>query len=212
MKKIIKGLLFSSTVVAIGVPTVVAIELNSKEAKAWTVDTSNISTNKYAYKRVNGLELFVANEGTVKVSHNWFVPDKAHWDGKSWSNVVKDKKPYQIPYIAMTTNYWIDYWGINGATFSGGISAGTSGVNASLGSSVSISKSDKSYQETLTTTSSERIKNEYNVSARFSSWIDGSVNVRTLFKLNNSYYVSVDTEVSSINKNIYNSFGGSYFD
>ncbi|QDY88590.1 hypothetical protein [Mycoplasma anserisalpingitidis] len=212
MKKIIKGLLFSSTVVAIGAPTVVAIELNSKEAKAWTVDTSNISTNKYAYKRVNGLDLFVANEGTVKVSHNWFVPDKAHWDGKSWSNVVKDKKPYQIPYIAMTTNYWIDYWGINGATFSGGISAGTSGVNASLGGSVSISKSDKSYQETLTTTSSERIKNEYNVSARFSSWIDGSVNVRTLFKLNNSYYVSVDTEVSSINKNIYNSFEGSHFD
>lgn len=212
MKKILKGLLFSSTVVAIGAPTVVAIELNSKEAKAWTVDTSNISTNKYAYKRVNGLDLFVANEGTVKVSHNWFVPDKAHWDGKSWSNVVKDKKPYQIPYIAMTTNYWIDYWGINGATFSGGISAGTSGVNASLGGSVSISKSDKSYQETLTTTSSERIKNEYNVSARFSSWIDGSVNVRTLFKLNNSYYVSVDTEVSSINKNIYNSFEGSHFD
>lgn len=212
MKKIIKGLLFSSTVVAIGAPTVVAIELNSKEAKAWTVDTSNISTNKYGYKRVNGLDLFVANEGTVKVSHNWFVPDKAHWDGKSWSNVVKDKKPYQIPYIAMTTNYWIDYWGINGATFSGGISAGTSGVNASLGGSVSISKSDKSYQETLTTTSSERIKNEYNVSARFSSWIDGSVNVRTLFKLNNSYYVSVDTEVSSINKNIYNSFEGSHFD
>lgn len=212
MKKIIKGLLFSSTVVAIGAPTVVAIELNSKEAKAWTVDTSNISTNKYAYKRVNGLDLFVANEGTVKVSHNWFVPDKAHWDGKSWSNVVKDKKPYQIPYIAMTTNYWIDYWGINGATFSGGISAGTSGVNASLGGSVSISKSDKSYQETLTTTSSERIKNEYNVSARFSSWIDGSVNVKTLFKLNNSYYVSVDTEVSSINKNIYNSFEGSHFD
>lgn len=212
MKKIIKGLLFSSTVVAIGVPTVVAIGLNSKQAKAWTVDTSNISTNKYAYKRVNGLDLFVANEGTVEVSHNWFVPDKAYWDGKSWSNVVKDKKPYQIPYIAMTNNYWIDYWGIHGATFSGGISAGTSGVNASLGGSVSISKSDKSYQETLTTTSSDRIKNEYNVSAKFSCWIDGSVNVKTLFKLNNSYYVSVDTEVSSINKNIYNSFEGSHFD
>lgn len=212
MKKIITGLLFSSTVAAIAAPTALAIKLNSKEAKALTVSTSKNSTNKYAYKRVNGLDLFVANEGTVKVSHNWFVPDNASWDGRSWSNVVKDKKPYNIPYIAMTTDYWIDYWGVNGATFSGGISAGTSGINASLGGSVSISKSDKSYQETLRTTDSERIKNEYNVSARFSSWSDGSVNVRTLFKLNNSYYVSVSTEVSSINKNIYNSFEGSSFD
>ncbi|MBW0594316.1 hypothetical protein HUN03_00701 [Mycoplasmopsis anatis] len=208
MKKIYITTIAASSIVAVSVPTALAISLNVEKAKAVTINIEEISTNKYAYKYFKGFDLFVGNEGKIKIFHNWFEKDRAHWSGESWSEVLKNEKPYKIPKIAQTNKYLLDYWGINGGSFSGGISAGTNGAEASLGFSVSVSSNDKEYSETREYLNQELIFYDYDLSARFSSWSGGATVIRSEFFIGNGFSTSVDTEVSAISKEIFKKLRG----
>lgn len=189
--KIILPFLFVSTVsTAVAFP--LGLHFNNQSADAWKILTTRMTWHQESITKYLDSHLITGFKGEVFADSYMFINDFVGWKGKSWTRWFGNN-PYNADYVSLTNDIWVDGWGINGVSFTGGI--GTDSANLGLG--ILASKVDNKYKEKHSVYNHWEVSTSYKYSARISNWTYVGQKAVSLHKFG-SHFIINDSEIDSI--------------